>query len=64
MTTTITLNDVQLEIDYYFTEQDINPDLENMRIESICTVSGDDITELVLDKYHDEICSKVYENIN
>jgi len=61
-TATIEIENVTLEIDYYFNAQsnDDEQDLENMRIEGIRTESGDDIYNLVRDKWIEQIVMAVY----
>lgn len=60
-TITIELENVQLNVGYYFTaayESD-EQELENMHLELIYTVSGDDITEL-LHHYDEKIREIIY----
>jgi hypothetical protein len=61
-TATIEIENVTLEVDYYFNAQsnDDEQDLENMRIEGIRTESGDDIYNLVRDKWIEKIVMAVY----
>jgi len=61
-TATIEIENVTLEVDYYFNAQsnDDEQDLENMRIEGIRTESGDDIYNLVRDKWIEQIVMAVY----
>ena len=61
-TATIEIENVTLEVDYYFNAQsnDDEQDLENMRIEGIRTESGDDIYNLVRDKWIEHIVMAVY----
>jgi hypothetical protein len=61
-TATIEIENVTLEIDYYFNAQsnDDEQDLENMRIEGIRTESGDNIYNLVIDKWIEQIVMAVY----
>jgi len=61
-TATIEIENVTLEIDYYFNAQsnDDEQDLENIRIEGIRTESGDDIYNLVRDKWIEQIVMAVY----
>lgn len=60
-TITIELENVQLNVEYYFTaayESD-EQELENMHLELIHTISGDDITEL-LHHYDEKIREIIY----
>ena len=61
-TAIIEIENVTLEVDYYFNAQsnDDEQDLENMRIEGIRTESGDDIYNLVRDKWIEQIVMAVY----
>ena len=60
----IELENVQLKVEYYFTaayESD-EQELENMHLELIYTVSGDDITEL-LHHYDEKIREIIYNKL-
>lgn len=60
ITMRVKIEETYLEVEYYFADNDIS--LEMMRIDSICTMHGDDITELMY-HYYQKIVEEIYKKM-
>lgn len=56
----VKIEETYLEVEYYFADEEVS--LEMMRIDSIYTMHGDDITELMY-HYYQKIVEEIYKKM-
>lgn len=56
----VKIEETYLDVEYYFADYEVS--LENMRIEEVCTMHGDDITELMY-QYYQNIAEEIYKKM-
>lgn len=56
----VKIEETYLEVEYYFADEEVS--LEKIRVESVYTMHGDDITELMY-QYYQKIVEEIYKKM-
>ena len=60
ITMRVKIEETYLEVEYYFADEEVS--LEKIRVESVYTMHGDDITELMY-QYYQKIVEEIYKKM-